>query len=201
MRIPPKYSLTSEMIEILGKIEANRQYLKSLNISSVINQKIQRVSLLKSSLFSAKIEGNPLSEAEVTNLLLNDRVPTNRDEKEVVRIITRHNEQVFRMLNAAIALLRTVSLPRAHKATINIKEQTLGTSLFLYDWIITPVCNCYNATITIESDFGISGIEISSYEFSDREPVSVHTISDSKLSRQLEEAAEKSLKEKILIAA
>jgi len=123
------------------------------------------------------------------------------DEKEVVRIITRHNEQVFRMLNAAIALLRTVSLPRAHKATINIKEQTLGTSLFLYDWIITPVCNCYNATITIESDFGISGIEISSYEFSDREPVSVHTISDSKLSRQLEEAAEKSLKEKILIAA
>lgn len=61
MRIPPKYSVTPEMIEFLGKIEANRQYLKSLNISPVINKKIQRISLLKSSLFSAKIEGNPLS--------------------------------------------------------------------------------------------------------------------------------------------
>lgn len=49
------------MIELLGKIEGNRQYLKSLDISPIINQKIQRVSLLKSSLFSAKIEGNPLS--------------------------------------------------------------------------------------------------------------------------------------------
>ncbi len=61
MIIPPKYSITQEMIELLGKIEGNRQYLKSLNISSIINQKIQRISLLKSSLFSAKIEGNPLS--------------------------------------------------------------------------------------------------------------------------------------------
>jgi Fic family protein len=61
MRIPPKYSITSEIIELLGKIEGNRQYLKSLNISPVISQKIQRISLLKSSLFSAKIEGNPLS--------------------------------------------------------------------------------------------------------------------------------------------
>ena len=72
------------MIEILGKIEANRQYLKSLNISSVINQKIQRVSLLKSSLFSAKIEGNPLSfndykqstnnikKLEISNILKSD---------------------------------------------------------------------------------------------------------------------------------
>jgi Fic family protein len=61
MRIPPKYSITPTIIEFLGKIEANRQYLKSLNISHVLNEKIQRVSLLKSSLFSAKIEGNPLS--------------------------------------------------------------------------------------------------------------------------------------------
>lgn len=49
------------MIEFLGKIEANRQYFKSLNISLSVNQNIQRMSLLKSSLFSAKIEGNPLS--------------------------------------------------------------------------------------------------------------------------------------------
>jgi len=61
MVIPPKYTITPEMIELLGKIEANRQYFKSLNVSPIINQKIQRISLLKSSFFSAKIEGNPLS--------------------------------------------------------------------------------------------------------------------------------------------
>lgn len=61
MKIPPRYSVTSEMIELLGKIEAIKQYLKTLTISSAINQKIQCVSLLKSSLYSAKIEGNPLS--------------------------------------------------------------------------------------------------------------------------------------------
>lgn len=60
MKIPPKYIITPEILEYLAKIEATREYLKSLNVSPVINQKIQRVSLLKSSLFSAKIEGNPL---------------------------------------------------------------------------------------------------------------------------------------------
>ncbi len=48
------------MIEILGKIEAIRQYLKTLNIPDEIKRKIQRVSILKSSVYSAKIEGNPL---------------------------------------------------------------------------------------------------------------------------------------------
>jgi len=67
MLIPPKYTITSEMIELLGKIEAIRQYLQTLNISSKIKQKIQRVSLLKSSLYSAKIEGNPLTIANYKN--------------------------------------------------------------------------------------------------------------------------------------
>ena len=60
MKIPPKYTITLEMLEILGKIEAIRQYLLTLNIPPNVNQKIQRISLLKSSLYSAKIEGNPL---------------------------------------------------------------------------------------------------------------------------------------------
>ena len=61
MRIPPIYNITSEMIELLGKIEAIKQYLSTINIPFNIRQKIQRISLLKSSLYSAKIEGNPLT--------------------------------------------------------------------------------------------------------------------------------------------
>ncbi len=67
MIIPPKYSITSEMIELLGKIEVIRQYIKTINIPLHIKQKIQRVSLLKSSLYSAKIEGNPLTIDDFKN--------------------------------------------------------------------------------------------------------------------------------------
>lgn len=61
MKIPPPYSITPEIIEVLGKIEAIRQYLKTLVIPDETKRKIQRISILKSSVYSAKIEGNPLN--------------------------------------------------------------------------------------------------------------------------------------------
>jgi len=81
VKIPPIYSITSEMIVLLGKIETTRQYLKSLHVSSKINKKIQRVSLLKSSLFSAKIEGNPLSLNDLNGS------PDKRNRMEVDNIL------------------------------------------------------------------------------------------------------------------
>lgn len=63
----PSYSVTSEMLEILVKIEAQRVFFTSLKLPRQIKQKIQRVSLLKSSLFSARIEGNPLEFSDLRN--------------------------------------------------------------------------------------------------------------------------------------
>ena len=60
MKIPPVYSISDEMLEFISKIEAERLYFSSLNLKDEIKENIQRVSLLKSSLFSARIEGNPL---------------------------------------------------------------------------------------------------------------------------------------------
>lgn len=60
MKIPPKYSISDEMLSLISKIEAERLYFSSLNLQDVIRENIQRISLLKSSLFSARIEGNPL---------------------------------------------------------------------------------------------------------------------------------------------
>lgn len=48
------------MLSLISKIEAERLYFSSLNLGSEIKENIQRVSLLKSSLFSARIEGNSL---------------------------------------------------------------------------------------------------------------------------------------------
>jgi Fic family protein len=44
---------------------------------------LERNNLVFSSYVSNSIEGNPLSLPEVTNLILEDRVPVNRDEREV----------------------------------------------------------------------------------------------------------------------
>lgn len=60
MKIPPAYSITSEMLSIITKIEAERLHFSSLNLPRELKENIQRISLLKSSLFSARIEGNPL---------------------------------------------------------------------------------------------------------------------------------------------
>lgn len=61
MRIPPSYNINSEILELIAKIDANKIFFSSITIPSLIKEKIQRMSLLKSSLFSARIEGNPLS--------------------------------------------------------------------------------------------------------------------------------------------
>lgn len=61
MKIPPVYSINSELLDLIAKIEANRIILSSINIPSILKEKIQRASILKSSLFSARIEGNTLT--------------------------------------------------------------------------------------------------------------------------------------------
>jgi Fic family protein len=60
MKIPPTYTISEEMLSLISKIEAERLYFSSLNLENPIKENIQRVSLLKSSLFSARIEGSAL---------------------------------------------------------------------------------------------------------------------------------------------
>ncbi len=61
MRIPPKYFLTPKISELLQSIEGSREVINSINIPIEIETNIRRRSTLKSSLFSARIEGNTLT--------------------------------------------------------------------------------------------------------------------------------------------
>lgn len=58
MLIPPKYFLTPKITRFLSDINANREILETISIPSEIEINIRRRSTLKSSLFSARIEGN-----------------------------------------------------------------------------------------------------------------------------------------------
>ena len=67
MLIPPKYILTATISQHLQTIEAAKSVLDSLTIPPEIETNIRRQSILKSSLFSARIEGNPLTIDELTH--------------------------------------------------------------------------------------------------------------------------------------
>jgi len=67
MIIPSKYRLTPKISELLSSIEASRQIIDSVSILPEIEINIRRQSTLKSSLFSARIEGNNLTLDELSN--------------------------------------------------------------------------------------------------------------------------------------
>lgn len=76
MFIPPKYFLTPKISEFLALIEASREVINSLQIPPEIEINIRRQSILKSSLFSARIEGN--------NLTLDDlQAQSSKDKKKI----------------------------------------------------------------------------------------------------------------------
>jgi Fic family protein len=79
----PKYALTKKLLSNITQIERLYGQIEALRIPKKLELNLQRNNLIQSSYVSNSIEGNPLSLAEVTNLLLNDRLPVNRDEKEV----------------------------------------------------------------------------------------------------------------------
>lgn len=61
MLIPPKYVLTPKISQFLSSIEASREIIDSITIPPEIENNIRRQSTLKSSLYSARIEGNELT--------------------------------------------------------------------------------------------------------------------------------------------
>lgn len=91
LAIPPKYEVTSGMLGLISKIDANLIYLSSVNLPDLLKDKIQRTSILKSSLFSARIEGNSLTLEQV-----------NREDEE-----TDEKKEIFNILKAVQLIEKT----------------------------------------------------------------------------------------------
>lgn len=79
----PQFTLLPHIFTNLIQIERLYGQLEGLRIPKKLELNLERDHLIKSTYISNSIEGNPLSLPEVTNLLLGDRVPVNRDEREV----------------------------------------------------------------------------------------------------------------------
>jgi Fic family protein len=78
-----KYKLSKKLLENISTLERLYGQLESQIIPKELLLNLEKHNLVKSSFSSNSIEGNPLSQGEVTNLILGGRVPANRDEKEV----------------------------------------------------------------------------------------------------------------------
>jgi len=63
--IPPRYRHVPELTTLLSSIEASRSVVEAVAIPPEIENNIRRRSTLRSSLFSARVEGNPLTMDEL----------------------------------------------------------------------------------------------------------------------------------------
>ncbi len=80
----PIFKLSQKLLSNIGQIERFYGQLEGLKIPKNLEINLERDNLIQSSYVSNSIEGNSLSLMEVTNLLLDERIPVNRDEKEVI---------------------------------------------------------------------------------------------------------------------
>ena len=67
-----KFTLTNEILKYITEIEKNRFQVSSVKLSKSIANKLRKNSKKKSSYASNKIEGNPLSEKQVDEVIDND---------------------------------------------------------------------------------------------------------------------------------
>ena len=84
------------MLTSFAKIEANKALLAHMTIPPQVVENIQRQSLLKSSLFSAKIEGNSLTLAQVDELEENPQIRERIEVANLLRTLSflRHSPQL-----------------------------------------------------------------------------------------------------------
>lgn len=79
----PKFTLTSRIVNELSNIERNYGALTALPLIPSLSLKLTEENQILATHFSTSIEGNPLSERDVTNIILGDKVPVTKSEREV----------------------------------------------------------------------------------------------------------------------
>ena len=79
-----KVTLTNEILRYITEIEQNRYKVSSVKLSSTVMNRLRKNSKKKSSYASNKIEGNPLSEKQVDEVIESDeRMHYLKPEQEI----------------------------------------------------------------------------------------------------------------------
>lgn len=124
MLIPPKYFLTPKISKLLASIEASKEVINSITIPPEIESNIRRQSTLKSSLFSARVEGNNLTLDELT------KVPSKDQRKAEVFNILKALNLIFKQGKRDISASQILNL---HKIVMNGLSEKEDLGLFRKD--------------------------------------------------------------------
>jgi Fic family protein len=119
--INTKYNLSKKLLENISSIERLYGQLESQIVPKELLLNLEKHNLVKSSFSSNSIEGNPLSQEEVTNLILGDRIPANRDEKEV-----RNYFDILKQIGKEYDTLDIDTILRIHKQLLEGVENEIG---------------------------------------------------------------------------
>lgn len=94
----PKFSLSFPIINHLTTIERLYGQLLGEKLIPSLALKLAQENQILATHHSTSIEGNPLTPKDVTNVILNDQIPTTKSEREV--------KNYFSVLNSAFVLSR-----------------------------------------------------------------------------------------------
>ena len=79
----PNYVISPKLLTNLTQIERFYGQIESENLIPSVALRLQNSNIALATHHSTSIEGNPLTPVEVTNVILGDRIPTTKAEKEV----------------------------------------------------------------------------------------------------------------------
>jgi len=116
-----KYNLSKKILENISSIERLYGQLESQIVPKELLLNLEKHNLVKSSFSSNSIEGNPLSQEEVTNLILGGRVPANRDEKEV-----KNYFDILKQIGKEYDTLDIDTILKIHKQLLEGVENEIG---------------------------------------------------------------------------
>ena len=138
MIIPPRYRLTKNIVSLLNQLEKLKTTLDLLPINKKSELYHRKKSILKSALYSARIEGNPLTEADI-----NSRNAQPRDKLE--------SSNLFRAIEFILRPswkkpLATDDLKRLHRLVLNGLSDSAGflrqepSAIFNFAGVAVYIC-------------------------------------------------------------
>ncbi len=121
----PKFTYTTAIVNQLAAIERFYGQLLGEKLIPSLALKLSQENQILATHYSTSIEGNPLSPRDVTNIILGDKIPTTKSEKEVKNYFAVLNKvAVLAKKHSAITTELTKNLH--HELMQGIEEKDLG---------------------------------------------------------------------------
>ncbi len=126
LQIPPSYRLSKTAIRLLSEIESNSAVISEISLPLEVERNIRRQSVLGSALFSARIEGNTLTRAEVENFT---KLPRKDQQQVEVENLSRVIERILsQWANPNKKITKTDLLDWQGQAMRNILDTEFSSS-------------------------------------------------------------------------